>query len=124
MGIVKEQKDAELRQLLFERMYDRLRAAQGEDPSIRLFNRPPIAFWASRYGSLLTVDRSAPERLIKITLELPPQPGPLEKDPWTASVFRTVDGARVALAGGVEGTVEDVVENMVRVFLDRTAPIE
>ena len=50
--------DEELRQRLFDRLYDRVRAAQGEDLTIRVFNRTPIAFWASRNGSLLTVDQS------------------------------------------------------------------
>src|SRR5262245_43568535 len=123
MAIV-ELTDDELRHRLFERLYDRLRAAQGEDLALRLFNRTPIAFWASRYGSLLTVDRSARGRLIQITLELPHRPGQPQDDPWTASVFRTVDGTRVALAGGVAGTIDDVVDGVMHAFLTRTEPAE
>ena len=113
--------DEELRQRLFDRLYDRVRAAQGEDLTIRVFNRTPIAFWASRNGSLLTVDQSVRGRLIRVTLELPHQQGQPQDEPWTASVFRSADRRRVALLGSVEGTVEDVVDGIVQAFLDRTS---
>ena len=113
--------DEELRQRLFERLYVRLRAAQGEDSTIRLFNRTPIAFWASRCGSLLTIDQAAQGRLIRVTLELPDHEGQPQDEPWTVSVFRTADGKRVALMGSMEGTVEDVVDGIVQSFLDRTS---
>jgi len=123
MGI-KDLSDDEVRHRLFERLYDRLRVAQGEDLAIRLFNRTPIAFWASRYGSLLTVDQSAQGRLIQVTLESPHRPGQAQDEPWTASVFRTADGARVALAAGVAGTIDDVVDDVVQTFLARTEPTD
>jgi hypothetical protein len=74
--------DEELRQRLFERLYDRVRAAQGEDLTNRVFNRTPIAFCASRNGSLLTVDQSVRGRLIRVTLELPHQQGQPQDEPW------------------------------------------
>ena len=43
-----------------------------------------------------------------------------QDEPWTASVFRTADKARVALAGSVEGTVDDVVDRVVMTFLTGT----
>jgi hypothetical protein len=91
---------------------------------VLLFNRTPIAFWSSRYGSLLTVDKRADGRLLRITLDCQHRPGQPRDEPWTASVFRTADGARVALAGSLEGTVEDVVDDVVQAFLDRTAKAE
>ena len=120
MGI-DELTDGELRQRVFDRVYDRLRAAQEKDPTIRLFNRTPIAFWASRYGSLLTVDQAAQGRLLRVTLEYPHRQGQPQDEPWTVSVFRTADGRRVALMGSVEGTVEDVVDGIVQAFVDRTS---
>ncbi len=116
----KELTDDELRHRLFEGLYDRLRAAQGEDPAIHLFNRTPIAFWASRYNGLLTVEQSARSRLIQLTLESPHRPGQPQDEPWSAFVFRTADGSRVALAGSMEGTVEDVLDGVVQAFLERT----
>ncbi len=120
MGIV-EVTDEELRHQLFERLYERLQVEQERDPAILLFNRTPIAFWSSRHGSLLTVDQSAPGRLMRITLEWRHRPERQPQDePWTASVFRTADRARVALAGSVEGTVDDVIDRVVMTFLTGT----
>jgi hypothetical protein len=113
--------DDVLRDRLFERLYARLQVEHDKDPATLLFNRTPIAFWSSRHGSLLTVDRGADGRLLRITLDWQ---HPSQGEPWKASVFRTADRARVALAGSVPGNVEDVVDDVVQVFWDRTAQIE
>ena len=109
---------------LFERLYARLQVEHDKDPATLLFNRTPIAFWSSRHGSLLTVDKPADARLLRITLDWEHRPGQPRPEPWTASVFRTADGARVALTGSMEGTVEDVVDDIVQAFLNRTAQVE
>ena len=63
-------------------------------------------------------------RLLRITLDWEHRPGQPRPEPWTASVFRTADGARLALTGSMEGTVEDVVDDIVQAFLNRTAQVE
>jgi hypothetical protein len=123
MAIVELTDDA-LRNRLFDRLYARLQSAHERDPTILLFNRTPVAFWSSRYGSLLTVDKRAEGRLLRITLDWPHRPGQPQDEPWTVSVFRTADGARVSLAGGVAGTIEDVVDGAVHMFLMLTEPAD
>ena len=123
MGI-DELTDDDLRDWLFERLYARLQTEHDKDPATLLFNRTPIAFWSSRHGSLLTVDKPTDARLLRITLDWEHRPGQPRPEPWTASVFRTADGARVALTGSMEGTIEDVVDDIVQAFLNRTAQVE
>ena len=123
MGI-DELTDADLRDWLFERLYTRFQVEHDQDPATRLFNRTPIAFWASRHGSLLTIDRRADGRLLRITLEWEHRLGQPPTEPWTASVYRMPGGARVALTGSRAGTVEDVIDDIVQEFVNRTAQVE
>jgi len=67
------------------------------------------------------VDQDAPGCLVRITVEWRQRPnGHSPEEHWTASVFRTADGTRVALVGGVEGTIEAVVDGVVKTFLEGT----
>ena len=71
------------------------------------------------------MDKRADGRLLRITLEWRHRSdGRPQDEPWMASIFRTADGARVALAGGLEGTVEDVVDDVVQTFVTQTRPAE
>ena len=54
--------DDELRAVLFQRLLDRLKAEQRQDPTIVLFDRKPYVFSLSRHGNKLTVDQGHTER--------------------------------------------------------------
>jgi hypothetical protein len=117
--------DDELRGKLIVGLFGRFEAERRKDPSIRVVDRWPLGFSLSRHGDQLTVDQGRQDRLMQITLEWKPQPEDSDDQdvPWTATVFRTADGSRLALTpGGPEGSIDEIVADIAKTFLSNPAP--
>jgi hypothetical protein len=110
--------DDELRRVLFTRLFGRFEAARKEDLSIHVIDVWSLGFTLSRRGSLLTVNLGQEGRLIEITLLWTHKPG--EHKPWKATIWRSLDRTRVVLLPGPEGTLDDIVEEVVRTVLSKT----
>ena len=114
--------DAELRRELFQRLIVRLEAERANDPTVMIFTRTPFTFSLSRHGNLLTVDQGKDAHVMRIALKRRHRvwTDDQQGEPWTATVSRTPDRARVALSGGPDGTVTEIVEAIVERFLKET----
>jgi hypothetical protein len=113
--------DEEVRRQLFQQLLERLEAERANDQTVMVLNRTPFTFSLSRHGNLLTVHQRRDERLMQLALT-PRQGRATHEDnaPWNATVRRTPDRARLALSGGPEGTVNEIVGSIVETFLRRT----
>jgi hypothetical protein len=114
--------DAELRRELFQKLIARLEAERGNDPTVMIFTRTPFTFSLSRHGNLLSVDQGKDAHVMRIALRRRHRPwtDDHQGEPWTATVSRTPDKARVALSGGPDGTLNEIVEAIVERFLRET----
>jgi hypothetical protein len=112
--------DDALRKALFERLVKRLDAESSQDQSLTGDKRSPGVYSLSRSdGHRLTVEQGHGARLLRGVIRWGPHDG---APPWTFSVSRSVDRARLAMhPGGAEGSISDVVENIVTTFLDQVS---
>jgi hypothetical protein len=113
--------DHDVRRELFQKLVDRLEAARANDQTMIVFHRTPFSFSMSRHGHLLTIDQGSEGRMMRIELSCRRSRWTdSQLAPWSATVSRTADEARLALSGGPEGSITDVVEGIVETFLART----
>src|SRR5439155_24749847 len=94
------------------RLIVRLEAERANDPNVMIFTRTPFTFSLSRHGNLLTVDQGKDAHVMRIALKRRHRAWTDDQqgEPWTATVSGTPDKARVALSGGPDSTVRDIVE--------------
>ena len=113
--------DEELSREVFGRLFVRFEAARKRDVSIQIIDMWSVGFKLSRHGSLLVVNQGQEEgRLIEIALLWTRKPE--GRTPWRAAIWRSLDRTRLALVPGPEGTVDDIVEEVVRTVLGKTGP--
>jgi hypothetical protein len=110
--------DDELSRDLFAKLLRRFEAARKKDPSIQVIEVWSVGFRLNRPGNLLIVNQAKDGRLIEITLLW--TRNPRERKPWRAAICRSLDRTRVALIPGPEGTVDEIVEAVVRTVLSKT----
>jgi hypothetical protein len=110
--------DEELGRELFAKLLIRFEAARKKDPSIHVIDVWSVGFKLSRPGNLLIVNQAQEGRLIEITLLWTRNPG--VRKPWRAAIRRSLDRTRIALIPGPEGTLDEIVEAVVRTVLSKT----
>jgi len=112
--------DDELSREVFGQLFVRFEAARKRDRSIHVIDMWSVGFKLSRHGSLLVVNQGQEGRLLEITLLGTHKPE--GRTPWRAAIWRSLDRTRLALVPGPEGTVDDIVEEVVRTVLGKTGP--
>jgi hypothetical protein len=110
--------DDELSRELFGRLFVRFEAARKKDSSLHVIDVWAVGLKLSRHGSLLVVNQGQQGRLIEVTLVWTHKPE--GKKPWRAAIGRSADGNRLTLIPGPEGTVDDIIEEVVRTVLSKT----
>jgi hypothetical protein len=116
--------DDELGRKLFALLFLRFEKARQKDRTIHLIDMWSVGFSLRLHGRKLTVNQGQRGRLLEITLVSmhKPQDGDDREEPWTATISRSADGTRVALTPGPEGTLNEIIEEVVRTVLSKTAP--
>jgi hypothetical protein len=116
--------DDELGRKLFARLFLRFEKARKTDRTIHVIDMWSVGFSLRLHGSKLTVNQGQQGRLLEIALvsKHKPQDGDDRAEPWRATICRSADGTRVALTPGPEGTLDEIIEEVVRTVLSKTAP--
>ena len=116
--------DDELGRELFGRLYLRFEKARKKDRSIHVIDLWSVGFSLSRHGSKITVNQGQQGCLMEITVirTRKPEDRSSRDRLWNATVRRSADEARLALIPGPEGTLSEIIEEVVRTVLSKTAP--
>jgi hypothetical protein len=112
--------DEDLRPALFGALVERLDARAQDDPSLTVVNRMPTVFAVSRRGTLLTLSQGLGRSLLRGDLKWKSR---LEK-PRIFTVMPTTLSRLVILPDRIEGTPDEIVAHIVRMFLEWTAAEE
>jgi len=114
---LKEMNDDDLRRLLFDTVVEKLDAEQARDPFVKVQNRAPHLFSLQRSdGCVLAIDRCDPSVLMRGQIFGRPW---LNQQPRKFNVVRSPDGGQLRMPPDREGSIDEIAENIVRMFLDR-----
>jgi hypothetical protein len=113
-----ELSDYDLRAALFHALVERLDAEAREDPSIVPVNRMPTVLTVSRRGNLLTLSQGIGPLLLRGDLKRKDRHEGLR----TFTVGRATIQSRLAITpDGVEGTLDEILDWILAMFLEWTA---
>jgi len=113
--------DDDLRAALFDALVRRLDAKALDDPTIAVVIRMPTAFAVSRRGNLLTLSQGIGPRLLRGDLKWKDRHQRLR----TFTVVPATIQSRLAIMpDGIEGTPDAILDRIVAMFLEWTAPEE
>ena len=114
---LKEMNDDDLRRLLFDTVVEKLDDERARDPFLKVQNRAPYLFSLQRSdGCVLAIDRCDPCALMRGQIFGRPW---LNQQPTKFNVVRSPDAGRLRMPPAREGSIDEIAENIVRMFLDR-----
>ncbi len=112
--------DDELQRDLFDAVLARLETKADTDPRMRIEDRTRDTFRITRNGHLLRYQRDSPSALGSGVIEWKPNPD--GDEPYRFKVRRsTFDSAKFQVNLGPELTLEQVVDDIVGTFVDKTS---
>jgi hypothetical protein len=113
--------DDDLRAALFDALVERLDATVKADPSISLVNRMPTVLAIGRQGHLLTLSQGLGLCLLRGVLKSKDGRERLR----TFNVGRaTIQSRLVITPVGIAGTPDEILDWIVTMFMERSAPVE
>jgi hypothetical protein len=113
--------DDDLRAALFDALVERLDATVKTDPSISLVNRMPTVLAIGRQGHLLTLSQGLGLCLLRGVLKSKDGRERLR----TFNVGRaTIQSRLVITPVGIAGTPDEILDWIVTMFMERSAPVE
>src|SRR5262245_47559131 len=111
---LKDSTNDEIRRALFDTVVELLEAARRKHSLLSAFNISPNVFTLQLgNGHMLTIDTGNDQALLRGTVRWQPGVSTDRDAPWTFSVSRSVDGARLVMSNGPEGSLHDIASNIV-----------